>query len=114
MTITEGPEPLTPEDIWIALEVHNGMTKTVYKIKRHGWLKFKNKSPNKTLTITSGDNPPPFLVEGNPPAQSGFVVPAGSQVKAQVAPSYDVGDRFAYQAQIEGSAPEDPIVIVDQ
>ena len=113
MSISEEPEPLVPDNIWIALAVHDGMTKTVHKIKQNGWLKFKNKSQNKTLTITSDNTPLPFLVEGVPPAQSGFVVPANSNLNVQIASTYGVGDWFAYKAQIEDSTAEDPIVIVD-
>jgi hypothetical protein len=108
----EEPEPFTPDNIWIALEVHNGMTKTVHKIKQNGWLKFRNKSPDKTLTITSA-NEPPFLVPGQPGPQSGFVVQPNSHLNVQVASTYGIGDSFAYTAQIEGSTAEDPIVIVD-
>ena len=114
MSITEEPAvPLTPDNIWIALEVHDGMTKTVYKIKENGWLKFKNKSQDKTLTITSDNTPLPFLVEGEPPAVAGFVVEANSNLNVRIAPTYVEGNWFAYKAQIEGSTAEDPIVIVD-
>jgi hypothetical protein len=113
MSVIEEPEPLAPDNISIALEVHNGMTKTVYKIKQNGLLKFRNKSHDKTLTIMSANEPLPFLVPGQSGPQSGFVVAENSNLTVQIAPSYGVGDWFAYTAQIEGSTAEDPIVIVD-
>ena len=111
MSVTDEPEDALTPDLAVELAVHQGATKTVLRIKRHGWLKFKNKSHDKTLKITSENKPEPFLVDGH--AESEFVVDENSHKFVQVAPSYGIGTSFAYKAQIEGSEAEDPIVIVD-
>jgi hypothetical protein len=113
MSVMEDPEPLAPTNITIALEVHDGMTKTVHRIKENGELKFRNKSKQNILTITSDNKPAPFMVEGLKDPQSTFTVPADDKVTVRVASEYVFGTRFTYKAQIDGSEAEDPIVIVD-
>jgi hypothetical protein len=114
MTITVDPTATLQDDLSVELGVHNGATKTVLRIRKNGTLKFKNKHNPSALTITSEDSPAPFLVPGVGGAQSQFVVPAGENMTVTVSGAYEVGDQFAYKAQIGSTTPEDPIVIVDR
>ena len=109
-------DPAEPEvtDLSLELAVHKGMTKTVHRIKERGSLKFRNKSKDKILTIASEDDPPPFMVAGCANPQSTFDVPKNDSRTVTIASAYVVGTQFAYTATIDGSLPEDPIVIIDR
>lgn len=96
------------------LEVHNGMTKKSFRIKERGTLKIKNKSPDKILRIESDDDPPPFDVPGYSTPQSEFTVDPHSTRNVTIAETYVDGMRFTYKSEIEGSLPEDPIVIIER
>lgn len=114
MTVTVDPTATLDDDMAVELGVHDGVTKTVIRIRKHGTLKFKNKLNDHPLTIHSGANPHPFLVPGIGGAQPGFVVPAGQNMTVTVSGTYEVGHQFTYSAKVGDSTPEDPIVIVDR
>lgn len=114
MTVTVDPTATLDDDLSVELGVHNGVTKTVIRIRKNGTLKFKNKLNADPLTIHSGANPPPFLVPGVGGAQAQFVVPAGENMTVTVSGAYEIGHQFAYSAKVGDSTPEDPIVIVDR
>jgi hypothetical protein len=101
-------------DVNVELAVHNGMTKTVLRIKVRGSLKFSNSSKDKSLTIASSNVPPPFVVPGCATPQSQFTVPKKDKLTVTVSEAYDLDSYFTYTAQIEGSTAEDPIVIIDR
>lgn len=96
------------------LEVHEGMTKTAFRLKERGSLKFTNKSEDKPLQVRSDAKAPPFEVPGVSTPQSGFTVPPGSTLSVTIAAAYEVGSRFTFSSQIEGSKAEDPIVIIER
>lgn len=114
MTITVDPEETLLDNPSVELGVHNGMTKTVIRIRKKGTIKFKNKHSTSTLTIASPNNPPPFLVPGVSGPQSQFVVPPKDHLTVTISGAYDVGSHFTYTAQVGDSTPEDPVVIVDR
>lgn len=114
MSMSDDPAEPEVTDLSLELMVHNGMTKSVLKIKERGSLKFRNKSRDNTLRIASNDDPPPFMVPGYADAQSGFDVLKNSHLIVTVSSSYVVGMQFAYTARIGDSLPEDPIVIIDR
>ena len=101
-------------DLSIELAVEEGMTKTVHRVKKNGTLKFENGSKDKPLTIRSTARRPPFVLPGCADPQSEFEVPPGTPRIVNVSGAYGLGDYFTYKAQIEGSDPEDPIVIIDR
>jgi len=101
-------------DLTIELAVEFGQTKTVHRIKKGGTLKVKNHSPDKLLTIASPAPEPPFVLEGSTSAVSSFDVDPRDTETVTISEAYDVGESFTYTAQIEGSQPEDPIVIIER
>lgn len=109
-------DPIEPAATMLSfdLEVHNGMTKKSFRIKERGTLKIKNKSHDKTLRIESDDDPPPFDVSGFSAPQSGFSVDPNSTLNVTIAAAYVHGMRFTYSSKIDGSIPEDPIVIIER
>jgi hypothetical protein len=114
MPIPDDPIEPAATVLSFELEVHNGMTKKSFRIKERGTLKIRNKSPDAILRIESGDDPPPFDVPGFPAPQSEFTVAAHSTLSVAIAEAYVAGMRFTYQSTIEGSSPEDPIVIIER
>jgi len=110
MTVpSDGSDPLL---VTIEVGVEREQTKTVHRVKKGGQIKFK-KLKGRVLTIESPAPVPPFLVDGFPAPQSRFTV-TGSELTVGVANYYDVGSAFTYAAQIDDSAPEDPIVIIER
>lgn len=118
MTITVDPAVTLHDNLTVELGVHNGMTKTVIRVRKNGTIKFKNKHNTSALTITATPtvppSPAPFLVPGIGGAQMQFTVEAGDDLTVTISPEYNVGDQFSYKAQVGDSTPEDPIVIVDR
>lgn len=102
-----------PTLLSFALEVHEGVTKNSFRIAEGGWLRITNKSPDKPLRIQTKDRPP-FTIPGLEEPQSGFTVPPGRTVNVKINAAYTDGSRFTYSSQIEGSAPDDPIVIIER
>ena len=113
MTTPDPSQPLLAADLSIEVAEHQGKTMTVHRIKQNGKLMFRNKS-RQPLTISSAAADPPFVPEGCSSAVSSFIVQPDDKVTVIIAPAYVVGWKFTYQAQIEGAAAEDPIVIVDR
>jgi len=101
-------------DLTIELAVESGQTKTVHRIRKGGAFRVKNHSPDKILTIASPAAEPPFVPSGYTNAVSSFDVDAHDSKTVTISEAYDVGASFTYTAQIEGSQPEDPIVIIER
>jgi hypothetical protein len=109
-------DPVEPAatELSFDLEVHNGMTKKSFRIKEGGTLKIRNKSPDAELLIESDDDPPPFDVPGFPCPRRAFTVAAHSTLRVGISAAYVAGMRFTYRSTIQGSTPEDPIVIIER
>lgn len=101
-------------DLTVELAVELGQTKTVHRIKKGGAFKVRNGSPDATLTIASPAPEPPFVLSGCTSGVSSFVVDPRSSKTVTISEAYDEGASFTYTAQIEGSQPEDPIVIIER
>lgn len=115
MLIPADPDAIYPEDLLTELSVHRGMTKSVRRARRNGRLVFNNKFNDKALEIESDDDPAPFIVKGFATPQKKFTVKAhDAKFVVTINPDYDLGSQFAYSAKIEGSTPEDPIVVIDR
>jgi hypothetical protein len=114
MPIPETPGDPGLVDLTIEVAVELGQTKTVHRVKKGGTLKIKNGSEDKILTIESPAELPPFVVPGCPDPVSEFTVQPADSVIVTISEAYDVYDRFTYTAQVEGSLPEDPIVIIER
>jgi len=114
-TTTSGDlELLAPGTRWLDYEVHDGKTKMSFRIKERGTLKFKNKSPDKTLLIKSDPElPPPFVPEDSKPLRE-LTVGAKSTLDVHIDAAYVAGDCFTYSSQIGESTAEDPIVIIER
>lgn len=114
MPIEDSSEPLLAADLSIEVSDVGGKTMTVHRIRQNGKLKFDNKNQTRPLMISSPAAEPPFIVDGEPDAVSWFVVDADDKEIVTIAPAYVVGTQFTYSAQVNGTTPEDPIVIVDR
>ena len=102
-----------PTILSFALEVQEGVTKNSFIISEGGWLRIRNKSPDRLLRIQTKDRPP-FYVQGIVEPQAGFTVRPGQTVNVKINAAYTDGMRFTYISQIEGSEPDDPIVIIER
>lgn len=108
------PESLLDGDLDIELEVYQGKTMSVRRVRHGGKMRFNNKDGAKKLLIMSSAGDPPFVLsEGSTPV-SWFEVPAGGQRFVWISSLYLPNSRFTYTAIIDGSSAEDPIVIVDR
>jgi hypothetical protein len=114
MLIADDPEAINPEDLLLELSVHQGVTKTVHRIRWCGKLVFVNRFNDVPLEIESEDSPPPFVVPGCAAPQSRFTVAAGHNLIVSVSEAYPVRSQFTYSAKLEGTTAEDPIVVVDR
>jgi hypothetical protein len=112
MTMPVPSDGSDPPLVTIEVGVEREQTKTVHRVKKDGQIRFK-KSKGLVLTIESPAPDPPFLVPGFAAPQSRFTV-TGSELIVGVSNKYDVGSAFTYAAQIDDSAPEDPIVIIER
>ena len=110
------PEHAEPAATMLSFDyvVHEGVTKEVFRLKQHGKLKLKNKSSDKILRIEAKAEKPPFVVPDNPTAQSELIVPPNSTIEVTIARNYEPGDSFIFRSQIDGSDPNDPIVIIER
>jgi len=114
MPTPDPSEPLLIPDLSIEVEDYGGKTMTVHRIKQNGKIKFTNRNLVQPLTISSPAADSPFVPEGCSNAVSSFVVPANDKMTVTIAPTYVLGMKFTYSAQINGTSAEDPIVIVDR
>jgi hypothetical protein len=106
-------EPLEDGDLDLELESFNGKTMSVRRARFGGKLRFNNKDGTQKLLVMSPAPTPPFVISDGQPPVSWFEVPAGQKKVVKISTTYAVNARFAYTTLIEGSAAEDPIVIVD-
>ena len=101
-------------DLLVEVAIERGQTKTVRRVKKNGTIKFNNVLNDVSLTISSPSTRPPFVLPDCATAASEFTVQARDHLTVTISDAYDVGERFSYTAELEGSMPEDPIVIIER
>lgn len=117
MITPEPPDSSEPADLTIEVQAHDDKTLTVHRIKRGGIIKFHNRDRVHPLTITAlvkSVDADPFIPPDNCDAVSQFRVDPNSHLNVKIANEFDLFAWFYYSAEIQGSAAEDPIVIVDR
>jgi hypothetical protein len=114
MAIENAQESLADGDLDIEVEAVNGKTMSVRHVKHGGKLRFNNKDRAKKLLIMSPAENPPFVTKESSDPVSWFEVPPGKPKVVTISPYYEPESRFPYTALIDGSAAEDPIVIIDR
>ncbi|MGH8203856.1 MAG: hypothetical protein ACREST_04555 [Steroidobacteraceae bacterium] len=96
-------------EVWVA--VRNGKTMTQYRIGERGALTFRNLS-DQPLVISSPSGAPFQEQECGDPVST-LTVPPGREKVVSISKNY-CEKEFLYSAQIGGSEPEDPVVIIDR
>jgi hypothetical protein len=89
----------------------NGQTRTLIGKKNdHEDVVFHNDDPERVLIITFN---PAGLLRDDTGRVNNFEVPPLGKVRLTLKPNAAVGNETKYTATIAGSAPEDPIIIVE-